>query len=259
MLLERVSARDWPMVVRTRINHAIRDFARSNRITAVICDVDPKLVSEQGMPLCMDVLYDLEDRLVALTQASLKQAYHTASATGDGGRTIYFAHSADLEMGDVIAAVRCDVATIRSTSDFDFETYDAFVSPTPLDAQLDGDGSVIASLEKHRDNGQVPRKIDFWFYGGRSSLEELADKLADAGMVIDHWLDGDRVGLVMSMTAPATYDHFSVLTPTILEASQTAGVEYDGWETLVVEDPPAGVVEQRPTSFLQRLFGKGRD
>lgn len=259
MLLERLSDGGQPIVVRTRINPDIRDFARSNRITAVICDVDPKLVSEQGMPLCMDALYDLEDRLVDLAKASLKPVYHTASVTGNARRTIYFTHSADLEMGNVVASALSDVATIWTTGDFEFQTYDEFISPTPLDVQMDGDHSVIASLEKHGDNGCMPRKIDFWFYGDRSSLKDLAGILSGEGLMIDHWLNDDRIGLVMSKTAPATHEYFRALTPAILEASQAASVEYDGWETVVLADPPAEPARRPPTPFLRRLFGKSKN
>lgn len=259
MLLQRVSESGQPIVVRTRINPDIYEFARSNRISALICDVEPKLVSEQGMPLCMDALYDLEDRLVGLIKESPKRAYHTASATGDGRRTIYIAHSADLDIGDVAGSAPCDVATIWATDDFAVETYEEFISPTPLDVQIDGDHSVISSLQKQGDDGVAPRKIDFWFYGDRPSLEDLASRLSDEGMFIDHWLDGDRVGLVMSKTAPASHDHFSALTPAILEASQATGVEYDGWETLVLADLSAEPSPSQPTSLLRRLFGKGKD
>lgn len=256
MLLQRVSDGGQPIVVRTRINSDIHNFAQSNRVTAVICDVDPQLVNEQGMPLCMDALYDLEDRLVGLVNDSRKQAYHTASATGDARRTIYFVHSGDLTMADLVASAPSDVASVWTTDDFTFETYDEFISPTPLDVQIDGDHSVIASLEKHGDYGAMPRKIDFWFYGDRPSLEALATRLAPEGMSIDHWLDDDRVGLVMSMTAPATHEHFHDLTPVILEASQSTGVEYDGWETLVVADRPIEPQPQPSNSLLRRLFGK---
>lgn len=259
MLLQRMSGGGQPIVVRTRINPDIHDFAQSNQITAVICDVDPQLVNEQGMPLCMDALYDLEDRLVGLTKDSLKQAYHTASATGDARRTIYFTHSADLEMADLVASAPSDVATIWTTDELAFENYDEFISPTPLDVQIDGDHSVIASLEKHGDNGCTPRKINFWFYGDRSSLDDVASRLSKEGMFIDHWIDDERVGLVMSKTAPATQDHFRDLTPVILEASQSAGVEYDGWETSVLADLPAEPNRQAPKPFLQRLFGKHKN
>lgn len=159
MLLQRISESGQPIVVRTRINPDIYEFTRSNCFSAIICDVEPKLVSEQGMPLCMDALYDLEDRLVCLTKESLKRAYHIASATGDGRRTIYIAHVADLDMGDVAASAPSDVATIWATDDFAFETYEEFISPTPLDAQIDGDHSVIASLQKRVMTGLRREKL----------------------------------------------------------------------------------------------------
>ncbi|WP_336979740.1 ribonuclease E inhibitor RraB [Altererythrobacter fulvus] len=258
MLLQRLSDGGQPIVVRTRINPEIHEFARSNRISAVICDVDPPLVSEHGMPLCLDVLYDLEDRIVALAD-SLGKAYHTASATGDARRTIYIAHSADTKIESVVDLIQAEGTTIWTTDDFAFDSYEEYVIPTPLDIQIDGDQGVISSLQKHGDNGSEPRKIDFWFYGDHSSLENLARRLAGEGMVIDHWLDGDRTGLVLSENAQATFEHFQDLTPTILEASQAAGVEYDGWETMVLATAVEESAQPPRKSLLKRLFRKTKE
>ncbi|MFC4256735.1 hypothetical protein GRI97_15580 [Altererythrobacter xixiisoli] len=253
MLLERQSDEGGFMVVRTRVNDDIHECARANRITAVICDIDARHVNDSGMPLCMDALYDLEDHLIAMVADRAEPGFHTASATGDGRRTIYFVHAPELDLAAVVAMVSSDVAVIACNSHFAFKTYDAFVTPTQLDTQVDGDRRVISSLNTHGDDGSIPRKIDFWFYGDRADLEGLAANLSASGLLIDHWLE-DETGLVLTCDAPANFSTFAELTPMLLEAAAASGVRYDGWETLVIKEPES----QSNPSFFKRLLVQGK-
>lgn len=253
LILQRESDRNFPIIIRTRANPAIHELAGANRITAVICDVDNQLVNGQGMPQCMDALYDFEDRLVALVGNSSHQAFHTASITGDARRVIYFVHSPDLDLEALVASIPIDVARAWAAKDLDFAGYDNLVWPTTLDVQINQDHSVIASLQSHGDNGAVPRKVDFFFYGTRTSLEDVAARLSGAGMVIDHWLNDEGTGLAMSRTSPITHDEFYVLTPAIVDAAQAAGVDYDGWGSPIATEP---VAEQPQSGFMKKLFGK---
>jgi hypothetical protein len=234
ILLRRVSDADMPMIVRTRMNPEVHAFSQSNHVSAVICDVQPALVDEYGMPKCMEALYAFEDRLVGFMEGRLNRVYHTASATGDGRRTIYLAHRAGADIANLASSVQIEVADVWVTDDFTFEAYHGFTAPTPLDVQTESDERVISALEGHGDDGFTPRKIEFWFYGKRSALEVMAAQLANLGLAIEHWLDGDQEGVVMSTIAPATHEHFSMLTPALVYAAQSAGVEYDGWGTDVI-------------------------
>lgn len=258
MILERVSESSLPIVVRARANPGLSDFARRNRVTAVICEVERGQVNDHGMPLCIDELYELEDRLIALAKQSGKRVFHTASATGDSRRTMYFAHDSAFDMEEIVISAPCDVAEVWITSDFAFDTYDDFVSPTALDIQLNGDQAVISSLNEHGDDGTKPRKIDFWFYGEPAALAALAAMLSDEGITIDHWLEDERPGLVLTMEAPATLGHFRNISPVIVEAVQATSVEYDGWETLFLGDSPKQSTPEPQTSLLGRLLGKFR-
>ena len=253
-LLERRSSSELPMVVRSRVNSIIAEFAEQNNVTAIICDVLPKYVQDNGFPSCMDELYEHEDRVVQSVASSGVEAYHTASATGDGRRTIYIAHNGDADFRKAISSIRCDVAEISVFTAFEFARYSDFVTPTKLEVQLEGDQGVIDSLQQNGDEGAQPRKIDFWFYGDRRNLDHLAERLSIAGFRVDHWLD-DPSGVVLSLDAPADIESFRELTPTLVDASQDAGVEYDGWETFVLaakgDEPPP---PSKPSLF-SRIFG----
>ena len=256
MVLERQTGGGHPIIVRTRVNSDVHEFARGNHITTVFCDVAPELVNQDHMPVCMGELYDFEDRLVGLVAESGKRAHHTASATGAGVRAIYFTHAADVEIAALAASVPFDVGQVRADDGMTFEIYDGLVWPTILDARLDNDRRVLSSLESHGDVGDIPRKIDFFFYGERPALEDVAVRLAGTGMVIDHWTNDEGTGLAMAMVAPATFAHFSALTPAILHALQSASVDYDGWGCPVIATPIAEPDPRPAPGFMKRLFGK---
>lgn len=254
MLLERVSADDYPLIVRSRLNSAISDFAEANAAIAVICDVLPELVREDGMPTCLNELYELEDSIVACLDDVGENAFHTASATGDGRRVIYFAVDATLDVEHIVSKIVSKVATISVLKTFQFDVYRDFITPTALDRQFDGDRSVISNLGSHGDSGSTPRKIDFWFYGDRSSLKQCVQRLAANDFEVDHWLE-DPVGVVLTKVAAADFDAFRQITPLLVETAAECGVTYDGWETLVLRNEPEPAVGIKST-LLSKLFGK---
>ncbi len=255
MLLERGSEDGLHLVVRTRINPAIDEFAAQNQVTAVICDVHEHFLREDGMPTCMDALYEDEDRLVVLIATMDETAYHTASATGDGRRTIYIAHSGDQQFRARLGSFTSEVSMVSVFTQFEFETYRDFITPSPIDVQFDGDRKVIATLLEQGDDGSQPRKIDFWFYGDRPRLEKLVQRITSRGFVLDHWIDGPA-GVVVSLEAPANFASFADLTPHLVDSADEAGVQYDGWETFVIgHGVPAQPSKPKP-AFFSRFFGQ---
>lgn len=258
MLLERVSADDYPLVVRSRINPAIDKFVGTNVVVAVICDVLPELVRDDGMPTCMDKLYELEDDIVARAGRGGAKVFHTASATGDGRRVIYFATNVGFDVEALLTGLASDVAVISVFKTIELDVYLEFVTPTKLDKQFDGDRAVISNLESHEDDGSKARKVDFWFYGQRHSLDKLVKQLAGHDFDIDHWLN-DPFGVVLTRFGPADISTFRQITPVLVDAALDCGVEYDGWETLVLgKNAPAPEVEIKST-LLSKLFGKRKN
>jgi len=258
ILLERCSADNLPLVVRSRKNPTIAQFAEQNVVSAVICDVYPHLVRKDGMPTEMDGLYDLEDRLVAEVDREDGAAYHTASVTGDGRRVIYFAHDRSFPMRTVLDAVQSDVADLSVFTSFDLDVYRDFITPTDLDKQIDGDRQVIENLQKNGDECVVPRKTDFWFYGEKPALEKLVSVLKAKGLKADHWVD-DPVGVVLSNEVAPNLSTFAQLTPLLLSSAEECGVEYDGWETFVLKAEGAPLPPSPKKSLFNKLFGQRKN
>jgi len=255
MLLERFSSSDLPLVVRSRINPVAAEFAEANRVVAVIFDLRPEHVRDDGLPTCLDDLHKLEDRIVEAIDECGLNAFHTASVTGDGRRVQYFAIDPALDLAATIGEISSPLGELSVYSELDFATYLEFVSPTPLDRQFNGDRSVISNLEKQGDDGAVARKIDFWFYGNRSALMPLVDQLKHSGFALDHWLD-EPAGVVLTIDAPANMSSFGEITPLLVQTAGEFGVEYDGWETLVLTDiAPQPELASKPSLF-GRLFGQ---
>jgi hypothetical protein len=257
ILLQRNSADNYLLIVRSRLNSEISDFAETHRVSAVICDVHPEFVRDDGMTTCLDELHKLEDDIVAALGETGKVAYHTASVTGDGRRVIYIASEPSLLLETALSAVRSDHVNISIFTDFEFDVYRDFITPTNLDIQLDGDRGVIANLEKNGDECVVPRKTDFWFYGARSGLENLVSELARSSYVVDRWLD-NPVGVVLAREMPVDFESFTEVTPELVRLAAAHNVTYDGWETFVIRPD-----EVRPTgdsshskSWLKNLFGR---
>jgi len=249
LLLERRSSSDLPLVVRARDNAQVTEFSRQHSAIAVICEVRRDLVNENGMPMCMDELYRIEDDLVAEASRHAQQAFHTASVTGDGRRVIYFALATGFPAGDLTSATSPTCCVVSLTSDFDFDTYIEFVTPTLLDRQWDGDRQVIGVLQENGDDGDQLRAVDFWFYGSRPQLEALVSHLSSAGFRLNRWLD-ETGGVILSQDCAAHMQAFADITPFLIATAEELGVTYDGWETFVV-------AKQSPTLPLKpSVFGK---
>jgi len=251
MLLERVSAENLSLIVRSRINPTVTSFAAAHGVVAVICDVLPQHVRDDGFPSCLDDLHALEDTIIATIANSGVPAFHTASATGDGRRVLYVAADTDLDLAAILSTIPSDVALLSEFSDLDFDVYQDFVSPTKLDTQFNGDRGVMASLAEQGDDGAIPRKIDFWLYGERQGLDQAVKRLLGVGFAVDHWLE-DPFGVVLTIESSADMTSFRDLTPLLLETAEEFGVVYDGWETFVV----GAEVSRPPTSAKPSLWGR---
>ena len=258
MLLQRESSEHLPIVVRARVNSDIQEFAAINNVSAIILDVHPDSVREDGMPTSLDILYELEDRLVQIVADSSIEAYHTASATGDSRRTIYIVHSKGSSLPRECENLDSGIIQSSIYSSIDFETYRDFVTPTDIDIKVDGDHNIFRTISENGDDGSEPRKIDFWFYGAKSALEKLVENLADLDFSVDHWLD-ENSGVVLSLNSQANVQVFAKLTPLLVEKSEKFGVEYDGWETPLVTDQAKEIARPKKPSFFKRIFGQDEE
>ena len=232
MIYERVASDGKPLVVVARTGNAeVQTLLLNGRATVVICRTDPVNVNDQGMPHGTDRLYSIEDKLDE--EAPAAGAIRVASVTGQGQRRMFFVHHGPLDLSPMLQAIRAPAFACDASEVGDRQAMIQLVTPTPLEIQLNGDQEVIANLQKSGDDGHTPRKTDFWFFGQREPLGSLTANLKAHGFSFDRWLK-DPTGVVLSRKMPVDFAAFQTLTPVIVGAAEQSGVEYDGWETLVV-------------------------
>ena len=254
LLFDRTTPDGYPLVVLARTGNVLVEASiRDAFMTVVECEPDVALVNERGMPQHTDRIYPVEDALARELHALSVGALHVASVTGDGLRRLVFTHAQPLDFEPVLRPFEVEGYSLRGTSVDDRDEWVALVTPTDVDRLLDGDRGVISHLEDSGDDGSVPRKTDFWFYGDSAALAKLAEDLGPWGYAIDHWLD-DPEGVVLTGEIPANYETFCEVTPMLVSMAERHGVTYDGWETFVVR-PEQEPVEPAPQSLLSRLFG----
>jgi hypothetical protein len=233
ILFERETGDGYPLVVLARFGNPLTSqLIEHGLLTTVECVADQKASSDQRMPANTQNLYPLEDLLGQSEALRRGKALHLASVTGDGRRRIIYGHLKEIAFEPIVSGFSavgfaCSVKAENARS-----RIAQLIAPTALDIQLDGDRSVIESLAKQGDDGLLPRKTDFWFYGSKSARQKLAADLASLGFTVDHETE-DGKGIVLSRTMPVTFSDFRELTPKLLSAVQQTDIEYDGWETSV--------------------------
>ncbi|GAA0335641.1 hypothetical protein GCM10009087_52630 [Sphingomonas oligophenolica] len=234
MVYERAASDGKPLVIVARTGNAgVRALLLNGRATVVICRTDPTNVNDQGMPQGTERLYSIEDKLDEAPALLAAGALRVASVTGQGQRRMFFVHREPLDLAPVLQTAQVQGFSCDASEVDDRQALINLATPTPLESQVNGDREVIAGLQKSGDDGHASRKTDFWFYGQRRSLGALTANLNAHGFSVDHWLSGPT-GVVLSREMPVDVPAFQTLTPIIVGAAEQAGVDYDGWETIVV-------------------------
>lgn len=258
ILLERRTKDGYPLIVRVRTGNSLVDQALVEAaITVVRCQAAIELVDDNGLPQHSDRCYSLEDGLASELEALGVGAFHVASVTGEGERRLIYAHSGPLEFEPLLSLFPVEGYAL-STAMEDQTRLIELIMPTRVDEQLNGDLAVISNLKAHGDNGSVPRKTDFWFYGPTSGLQQVVAELGPWGYIVDHWIN-DPTGVVLSSETPVDFGSFREVTPVLVATAERHGVTYDGWETLVLQDEPPPTaqpsISAKPKSLLSKLFG----
>jgi len=246
------------LVVLRRIGNPEVDSALSDGLVTIVhCKADPALVNDAGMPQRIDSLYAVEEMLAGELQALDVGALHVASATGGGERRIVLTHPSPVAFDQMLQVFDIAGYALSSSSPADRTALIKLITPTAIEHQLNGDISVISSLEQNGDDGAAARKTDFWFYGPTDQLKPLVADLVPWAFSVDHWLD-DPEGIVLACETSVDLATFRELTPILVGMAERHGVTYDGWETLVVSaDAPVAdpVPQPKPQSLLSKLFG----
>lgn len=258
MLFERLTADGYPLVVRSRTGNSLLDVAlREHHVSVVACVAEISLVNDFGMPPQGDELYDLEDGLVSELGPLDIGAFHVATITGDGQRRLVFTHIHPVELQKVLNRFEVSgflLTVTEMTEERSRQDLIEMVNPTAVERQLNGDMGVISNLQRNGDDGHTSRKTDFWFYGCRAGLENLAAELGPWGYSFERWLD-EPEGVVLSSLTSVDLDTFREVTPALVGASERHGVVYDGWETLVLQHATTPLASE-PIAKSRSLFSK---
>lgn len=257
MLIERFTPDNYPLVVLARTGNPLIDGGWDSSITTVIhCVADPYLVNDRRMPQHTDRIYPIEEGIARELEAFNVGALHVASVTGDGERRIIYLHTSPLNFDPILTLFKAEGYELKASSSPNPTDIRELVIPTKLDHQLSGDLGVISNIGEHGDDGLVPRKTDFWFYGDIPSLRALAGDLEPWGFSVDHWLD-EPVGVVLTCETKVDFETFKDLTPILVSQAERHDLDYDGWETFVIK-PESEMIEQPKApkqSLLSKLFG----
>ena len=233
IIYDRVASDGMSLVVLAlKDNPQAQTLLQTGHATAVVCRADS--VSYMRMRQDIARLYSLEDRIAADAALRAAGAIHIASVTGQDQRRIFVVHPNLLDLSPILDATPISGYSCAAEAVVDRLPLIQLVTPTAIDIQLAGDQSVIMNLEKNGDNGSAARKTDFWFYGPRASLDKLAADLQTHGFSVDHLVTSPE-GIVLSREMLVTMATFRTLTPVLINAAQNSGVQYDGWETVVVQ------------------------
>ncbi|MFT5444777.1 MAG: hypothetical protein ACI8W3_003835 [Myxococcota bacterium] len=165
--------------------------------------------------------------------------------TVDGAR--YYHAYADVE-DDIFAALASQAAAgsdynidYACLDDPEREGYWKELFPTDRDWQVIQDLKAISTLREHGDLLERPRRIDHWAYfpslAARAGFEQwaLAHEFVCETCVAENDLDFPH-GLQVHHDATPEFDEITAHSIALMEACQSEGGRYDGWETEVV--PP---------------------
>ena len=256
MLFDRTTLDDYPLVILSRVdNPLVNETLANGSITFIRCEAEPALVNDWGMPPATERLDEVIDRLMLMLAPLDGGVFHVGNITGDGRRDIVIAHHRAIDFEPLLKSLEAEGYTISAVPVSDRGRVAGLLIPSDIDRQLDGDLGVISNLEKNGDDGRTPRKTEFWFFGEEAKLRNLTEELAADGYGVEEWLTGP-VRVTLSKIMPVDFNTFRAVTPMLVEAAKKYDVEYDGWETLVINSSTRpSEPDPKPRSFLNKLFG----
>lgn len=182
-----------------------------------------------------EVLWDMEDRLVALLDETEVPCVMLGRLTHGGTRELVF-QVADYEpfrppvghwMGEH-GDYETDVSE-HDGWDFFFES----VWPSDTSWLLIADRRVVDNLVKAGSDPAKPHKLEFVFRGGAEGLRQLQEKLAARGYSTLE-SSAPEASLVMSRSMPLDVGDIFQESLSHHADCQSLGIEYDGWGALVV-------------------------
>lgn len=191
-----------------------------------------------------ETLYEVEDELFAAVAQGLRACY-VGRVTSQGRRELfYYGHSAEgFEPAVARAAARFPQyeITSRAQEDRDWDVYTDLLYPSDLDMQSIQNRRVVDHLTAEGDNLAQPREIVHWLYfPSEHSREQLIQQVENDGFATELFQtekpdDEFAYGLRLVRNDRAELDFLDPLVSDLFLRAQSAGGEYDGWESPVVK------------------------
>ncbi len=181
------------------------------------------------------VLWDMEDRLVALLDEHKTPCLMLGRLTHGGTRELVF-QVADYKpfrppVGRWMGEHR-DYETDVSEHD-GWEFFFASVWPSASSWLLISDRRVVDSLVEAGSDASKPHSLEFVFRGGAEALRQMQEKLAARGYSTLE-LSPAESRLIMARSMPLELGAIFQESLSHQQDCQSLGLEYDGWGALVV-------------------------
>lgn len=210
------------------------------------CAVRMTDAGEHGMGTSeeMEILGPLED---ALNERCIELGFHPVGRLRNRGRwqMAYYGPADSQPMFEQAVSTTFAAAVGReldtgSRDDPEWSYYTEFLLPDEERWQWMLDRSVVESLERHGDDGSIPREIDHWIYfSSASDRDGFLSAIEGRGFAIrDSHDEGEgerRFALQIWRKDSADLDSIHAVVMDLKTIAVPLKADYDGWETFVVK------------------------
>lgn len=252
---------DWRSVVLCDLCWQARG-ADSRRPIAVQIHIALQSPREDGFPKTEENqrLYRFQD-FISEKLANEIDALLVATRVGRGKKILlYYANQeppASLDLRSTDDQYQWHVQNIHSSHDPAWSVYRRDFFPNDEQLCWIGDSDVYDNIQRHGDDGTQPRKIEHWaFFRSSDIREKFARWCIEAGFAVEsrYELDDDSPNRYCLNFSHHGLPHPNEMAPYTWPATRMAkelGGNYDGWESIVLNDAPP---EPHRNRLLQRLL-----
>lgn len=198
---------------------------------------------DNGMPSSEDfeVLYELEDRIVAVLSA--RSCIHVGAVSSPVGRQVigYAPDDANLSRADFafVPPERQPVDFFTIDRDEDWTYYRDFMYPDDATLRYMADCQVLRNLHNAGDDASIERRVDHWIYfESCATRDRFSDWARSAGYGAEIWETSSddqrpcvRIHHIINLLDNTIHPAIAAI---VAQAESMEG-EYDGWETSAVQ------------------------
>ena len=190
-------------------------------------------------------LVRVEDELTRTVSLHSERLVYTGRSTSAGQRNFLFYSDngawAESVLSSTLVAFPDYEHTANSQGDADWSAYFQILHPSQRQVQLMRNRQVIEQLEELGDRSEVVREVTHWLYFEFPEQRDdlCAEVLARGYRELDRGDDGEAprpFSLQLGHDIAAEASSIDRATLELYDLAESAGGEYDGWETQVESD-----------------------